>query len=326
MSLDTSVATTTDQRHARLNRIELVERAGPFLLLVALCVAGAFLSPAFLHSTNVTNVLRSATPLAVVAAGQTLVILIGGIDVSVGALVAATTVTGGTIMSGSDSKILPTILILLLLGLIVGLVHTVLTVKMGTDPFVTTLGTMLVLQGGTLLYSNGSPQNRVTPLFRGLTQHEVFRIPMIVPLVALLYIVLAVALKRTTWGDRLYAVGGNRSAARLSGVRVDRVQASAWILCSMLTVVGGVILLAFTGSGAPTDGSDLALNSIASVLIGGTAFGGGRGGIAGTAAGVLILTVLFNIFNLLAITTFAQPIIEGVVVIVGIALYSRRRH
>jgi ribose transport system permease protein len=132
------------------------------------------------------------------------------------------------------------------------------------------------------------------------------------------------ALRRTTWGRRLYAVGGNATAARLSGVRADRVQGGAYIWCSVLAVVSGLVLLARIGTGAVAAGEGLELDSIAAVLIGGTVFGGGKGGVGGTIAGVLILTILFNIFNLLAISRFAHLIIKGIVIIVGIALYARR--
>jgi ribose transport system permease protein len=299
--------------------------AGPWLLLAVLVVIAASLSGSFLRTNNLLNILRQASPLAVVAMGQTLVILIGGIDVSVGAVVSLTTVIGGSVMANNDAMILPTVLACLLVGLIVGVFHYLLIVRVGTDPFVTTLGSMLVLEGLNLIYTGGAPRSSVTDLFRKLAQGEIVGVPIVIPVVAVVAIVLIVALRRTTWGRRLYAVGGNAPAARMSGIRVERTKGSAYILCSLLAVVGGLILLARIGTGATAAGQGLELDSIAAVLIGGTVFGGGKGSVSGTIAGVLILTVLFNIFNLLAISTFAQLIIKGIVIIVGIALYSRRR-
>jgi ribose transport system permease protein len=298
---------------------------GPWLLLLALVIVATTLSSAFLRPTNFLNILRQASPLAVVAMGQTLVILIGGIDVSVGAVVSLTTVIGGSVMANNDAMILPTVLLCLLVGLVVGTIHYLLIIRVGTDPFVTTLGSMLVLEGLNLIYTGGAPRSNVTDLFRKLAQGEILGVPIAVPVVAAIAVILIVVLRRTTWGRKLYAVGGNAAAARMSGVRVERTKGSAYILCSLLAVVGGLILLARIGTGATAAGQGLELDAIAAVLIGGTVFGGGKGGVSGTIAGVLILTVLFNIFNLLAISTFAQLIIKGIVIIVGIALYSRRR-
>jgi ribose transport system permease protein len=299
--------------------------AGPWLLLLVLVIIAASLSGSFLRPNNLLNILRQASPLAVVAMGQTLVILIGGIDVSVGAVVSLTTVIGGSVMANNDAMILPTVLVCLLVGLVVGTIHYLLIVRVGTDPFVTTLGSMLVLEGLNLIYTGGAPRSNVTDLFRKLAQGEILGVPIAIPVVAVIAVVLIVSLRRTTWGRRLYAVGGNAAAARMSGIRVERTKGSAYILCSVLAVVGGLILLARIGTGATAAGQGLELDAIAAVLIGGTVFGGGKGGVSGTIAGVLILTVLFNIFNLLAISTFAQLIIKGIVIIVGIALYSRRR-
>lgn len=304
---------------------ERVAQVGPYLLLMALCVVATVLSGAFLTGDNITNVLRQSSPLLVVAAGQTLVILVGGIDVSVGALVSFTTVIGGSVMASSNAKILPTVGLVLLMGMAVGLFHAVLIVRLGTDPFVTTLGTMLCLDGLDLVYSGGSPRSDVTPEFRGLTQNSLLGIPIVVYVVAIVSALLIVALTSSTWGRRVHAAGGNPAAARLSGIRVERAQASTYVLCSLLAVAGGLILLARIGTGDTGVGESYTLNSIAAVLIGGTVFGGGRGGIGGTIAGVMILAVLFNVFNLLGVSNYARPVVLGVVVILGIALYTRRR-
>jgi ribose transport system permease protein len=320
------VAVAVDTPRARWrDALRYLPVAGPWLLLLVLVVVAASLSGSFLRLNNLLNILRQASPLAVVAMGQTLVILIGGIDVSVGAVVSLTTVIGGSVMANNDAMILPTVLVCLLVGLFVGTFHYLLIVRVGTDPFVTTLGTMLALEGLNLIYTGGAPRSNVTDLFRKLAQGEILGVPIAIPVVGVIAVVLIISLRRTTWGRRLYAVGGNAAAARMSGVRVERTKGSAYILCSVLAVVGGLILLARIGTGATAAGQGLELDAIAAVLIGGTVFGGGKGGVSGTIAGVLILTVLFNIFNLLAISTFAQLIIKGIVIIVGIALYSGRR-
>ena len=297
---------------------------GPWLILAVLIIVAAALSPAFLDPTNLRNILRQAAPLAIVALGQTLVILIGGIDVSVGSVISLTTVIGGSVMADSNARILPTVLTVVALGVVVGLFHYLLIVRIGTDAFVTTLGTLLALEGLNLIYTGGAPRSNVTDEFRKLAEGTIVGVPVVIPLVALLAAGLGFLLRRTSFGRRFYAVGGNEAAARLSGVRSTRIQGTAYVLCSVLAVLAGLVLLARIGTGATLAGEGLELDSIAAVLIGGTVFGGGKGGVGGTIAGVLILTILFNIFNLLAISRFAHLIIKGVVIVVGIAMYSRR--
>lgn len=298
---------------------------GPWVILLGLVVISALISPAFLSTTNLVNILRQAAPLMIVALGQTLVILAGGIDVSVGALIATTTVIGGSFMRDSDAMILPTVLVVIGVGVVVGLVHYLLIVRIRTDALVTTLGTMLILSGLNLIYTGGAPRSNVTDLFRKLSDGRIIGIPIIVIVALVIATVLAFGLRRSTFGRRLYAVGSNREAARLAGIRAHRVEGRAYVACSVLAVVAGLALLARIGTGDTAAGNGMELDSIAAVLIGGTAFGGGKGRAEGTVAGVLILTVLFNIFNLMGISRFAHLIVKGVVVIIGVALYSTRK-
>lgn len=298
---------------------------GPWVILLGLVVISALISPGFLSTTNLVNILRQAAPLMIVALGQTLVILAGGIDVSVGALIATTTVIGGSLMRDSDAMILPTVLVVIGVGVVVGLVHYLLIVRIRTDALVTTLGTMLILSGLNLIYTGGAPRSNVTDLFRKLSDGRIIGIPIIVIVALVIATALAFGLRRSTFGRRLYAVGSNREAARLAGIRAHRVEGRAYVACSVLAVVAGLALLARIGTGDTAAGNGMELDSIAAVLIGGTAFGGGKGRAEGTIAGVLILTVLFNIFNLMGISRFAHLIVKGVVVIIGVALYSTRK-
>jgi ribose transport system permease protein len=297
---------------------------GPWVILLLLVVVSTVISPDFLSTTNLLNILRQAAPLMIVALGQTLVILVGGIDVSVGALIATTTVIGGSLMRDSDALILPTVLIVMGVGVVVGLIHYVFIVRFRTDALVTTLGTMLILTGLNLIYTGGAPRSNVPDLFRQLSEGRLIGVPIIVIIALTLAAALAYGLHRSTFGRRVYAVGSNRSAARLAGIRAHRVEGLAYVACSVLAVLAGLALLARIGTGDTAAGEGMELDAIAAVLIGGTAFGGGKGRIEGTVAGVLILTVLFNIFNLMGISRFAHLIVKGVVVIVGVALYSTR--
>lgn len=297
---------------------------GPWAILLLLMVSSAIISPAFLGTTNLVNILRQAAPLMIVALGQTLVVLVGGIDVSVGAVIATTTVIGGSFMRDSNALIGPTVLTVLALGVAIGFIHYLLIVRVGTDALITTLGTMLILSGLNLIYTGGAPRSNVPDLFRQLSEGRILGIPIIVIISLAIAAVLAYLLRRSTFGRRVYAVGSNRDASRLAGIRTRRVEGKAYVICSVLAVVSGLALLARIGTGDTAAGEGMELDSVAAVLIGGTAFGGGKGRIEGTIAGVLILTVLFNIFNLMGVSRFAHLIVKGVVVIVGVALYSTR--
>jgi ribose transport system permease protein len=298
---------------------------GPWAILGVLVLVSTVISPSFLSTTNLLNILRQAAPLMIVALGQTLVILVGGIDVSVGALIAMTTVIGGSVMQDSNAMIVPTVLVVLGVGALVGLVHYLFIVRFRTDALVTTLGTMLIIRGLNLIYTGGAPRSNVTDLFRKFSHGRILGVPVIVIVALLIAAALSYGLRRSTFGRRVYAVGSNRDAARLSGIRTRLVEGRAYVVCSLLAVVSGLALLARIGTGDTAAGAGMELDSIAAVLIGGTAFGGGKGSAEGTIAGVLILTVLFNVFNLMGVSRFAHLIVKGVVVIVGVALYSTRQ-
>jgi ribose/xylose/arabinose/galactoside ABC-type transport system permease subunit len=313
---------TTAARQGLLATIQRHQAtSGPWIILLLLIVVSTLISPDFLSTTNLLNILRQAAPLMIVALGQTLVILVGGIDVSVGAVIAMTTVIGGSLMRDSNALILPTVLSV---GVLIGLIHYLFIVRFRTDALVTTLGTMLILTGLNLIYTGGAPRSNVTDLFRKLSDGRLLGIPLIVIIALALAAALAFGLRRSTFGRRVYAVGSNRTAARLAGIRAHRVEGLAYVTCSVLAVLAGLALLARIGTGDTAAGEGMELDAIAAVLIGGTAFGGGKGSAEGTVAGVLILTVLFNIFNLMGISRFAHLIVKGVVVIVGVALYSTR--
>ena len=302
----------------------LTPTTGAYLALLALLVASAVASPAFLRPDNLVNIARQAVPLGIVALGETIVILVGGLDVSVGAVITLTTAVTASVMASSNARVLPTVALVLAIGLAVGAINGVLVAVLRADPFVTTLASMLILRGATLVYTQGAPRSNLTPGFREISEGDFLGLPISLYAFSLLFLAAWFALRRTVWGRRVYAVGANVRAARLSGQPTMRVEISAYVLCSLLAAVAGLFLVARLGSGDVNAGSGFELNAIAAALIGGTAFGGGRGGVAGTLAGVLVMTTLINLVSLLALPNFVQLIVRGVVVVLGVALYSRR--
>jgi ribose transport system permease protein len=295
-----------------------------YLALLALLILGTILSSSFMDKDNLLNISRQAAPLMIVALGQTVVILAGGLDVSVGAVISITTVVTSDVMASDPGMLVPAIAVAFAVGIAAGLLNGVLIAWLRADPFVTTLATLLILNGAALVYTSGTPSSGLTDTFRKLSEGEILGISASVYLVALLIFGMWFLLKRTTFGRQIYAIGGNRRATMLSGRRAATVELSCYVLCSALAVLAGLVLAARLGTGEVSAGAGYELDAIAAVLIGGTAFGGGRGGIAGTIAGVLILVIIFNLVNLLALPSVLQQIVRGVVIVLGVAAYSRR--
>jgi ribose transport system permease protein len=312
---------------ARLGRIErpdLGPAAASWLALLTLVVVASILSSDFLERQNLLNIGRQAAPLAVVALGETIVILCGGIDVSVGAVISLTTVVVSTEMAGDPALVLPAVLLVFALGLAIGLANGVLISRVGTDPFVTTLAALLIVQGAALVYTQGTPSNGLTNGFRQISEGELLGIPASIFFAAAIFLLVWFLLGRTIWGRSIYAIGGNLRATYLSGRRTALIQTSAYVACSLLAVVAGLLLAARIGTAEVKAGAGFELEAIAAVLIGGTVFGGGRGRVAGTIAGVLILVILFNLVNLLSLPSEIQLIVRGLVIVLGVAVYSRR--
>lgn len=312
---------------ARLGRIEKSRfgaAGAAYLVLISLFLIASVASPDFLDKQNLLNIGRQAAPLAIVALGQTIVILCGGIDVSVGAVMSLTTVVLSQEMGGDPAMVLPAVLIVLVLGLVIGLCNGVLISRVGTDPFVTTLAALLIVQGAALVYTQGTPSNGLTHGFRQISEGELLGIPASIFFAAAVFALVWFLLGRTIWGKSIYAIGGNLRATYLSGRRTALIQTSAYVACSLLAVVAGLLLAARIGTAEVKAGSGFELEAIAAVLIGGTVFGGGRGRVAGTIAGVLILVILFNLVNLLSLPSEIQLIVRGLVIVLGVAVYSRR--
>lgn len=324
--MSTEPAAPTALRATGLDRLRvpLTPVLGAYLALLLLLVVSTVASSDFLTADNLRNVLRQGAPLGVVALGQTVVILAGGIDVSVGAVISLTTVVAANIMKSDQGMVVPTILVVLALSAAIGAVNGFLIGYLRADAFVTTLAMMLILTGAGLVYTQGAPSSNLTHGFRQVSEGSTLGLPNGVFVVAVVFVALWFALRRTVWGRRVYAVGANPRVALLTGQPNERTVLRCYVLCSLLAGVAGLLLVARLGSGDVNAGDGWELDAIAAVLIGGTVFGGGRGGVGGTIAGVLVLTVLFNLVGLLALPDWVQLIVRGVVVVVGVALYSRR--
>lgn len=296
--------------------------------LVGLVLLMAFLIrftvPGFYHADNIFNLLRQASMLGIVAIGQTLVLLVAGIDLSVGAVIGMTVVVIAEFGRGGPLQLLFAIALVFVLCLIIGGTNGTLITVRRMPPFIATLAMGVVVEGARLAYTHGLQSGEIPDALRPLGLAGV----AFVPYCFLLWVVLAgglwVALTRMSYGRQVYATGINRVAARLSGIRVDRVVLSTYVLCSLLAGVAGLVLSAWVGFVDRYLGRGYDLDSIAAAVVGGTSFVGGRGGIPGTVAGVFFLTILLNLLVLTGINPELQFVVKGVVIVGAIALYGFR--
>ena len=291
----------------------------PVIVLLALCTFAALAAPRFLSSSNLTNVLLQASVLTVVTLGMTYVIIGGGFDLSVGAVVALSGCVAVEVMIrlGFAAGVLAGTLC----GAFVGLMNGVVIARLKVSPFITTLGMMVLVRGVVLLITQGAPVVSETedPLFAALGTGRWWGIPILVWLAGALSLILGWVLHKTAYGTRVFAVGGNREASFLSGVPVDAITISTFTLCGMTAGIAGVMLAARLQSGQPTAGEFYDLTSIAAVVLGGAALHGGEGRLYKSIVGVLIMTVLTNSLNLIGVDSYWQRIAIGLVIIVAAA-------
>ncbi len=292
------------------------------VLLLLLVAATSVQS--FFHSANLSDVAKQASILGVIAIGQTLVLLVRGLDLSVGAVagLSAIVVTQGG--GHGNVHVLGAVGLALGLGVAVGLVNALLVTKRAVPPFVATLGMLIFLQGAQLAYTRGDAAGTVPGTVRRISVNSLLGVPYPVWIWVGLNVVFGILLYLTPYGRRVYAAGLNPVVARLSGVRVDLVVASAYVASSLLCVIAGILLASYVGYVDQYVGQNSNLDSIAAALIGGTSFAGGRGTLGGTIAGVLLITMILNLITVAGVTVELQYVIEGLVLVAAVVFQGIR--
>jgi ribose/xylose/arabinose/galactoside ABC-type transport system permease subunit len=294
------------------------------VLIVALLAAGAALAERFATAQNLGNVLEQSTTLGIVALGQTIVVLAGGIDLSVGAMMSLAGVLFAGHVQGDAARLWPLLAAVVALGAAVGAVNAALVNRLRISPLIVTLGMASVLQGTALLLMP-TPGGSLPEFATTLTYASVLGVPTSALLLVLLFALVGLWLHHTRSGRRVYAVGSDEHAARLSGVDVFRGRSVAFMLCGALAALAGTYLAARTGVGDPRAGTGFELSSIVPVVIGATLLRGGRGGVLGTLLGVWLLSLLSNLLNFLGVSSHVQWIVQGVIVLVAVMLVSTGR-
>ncbi|GAA1951440.1 ABC transporter permease [Amycolatopsis minnesotensis] len=307
--------------------------------LVVVFIAAIVFSPAkngellFLDSSNLFNVVRATSETGILAVGMTLVILIGGIDLSVGSVLGLASVGAAVLLVNDDLGLVPAVLVVLAIGLAFGLLQGVAIAKFGIQAFIVTLAGMQIArglariwsggQGITITYGEGAHQ---APLTFSLLGERTFN--GLVPIPALIFIVVAalavILLRVSAFSRHIYAIGGNEKAARLSGVPVTRVKILVFGICGLLAALAGIVHAGQLNFGGPNDGAMYELDAIAAVVIGGTSLTGGRGSVVGTVAGALLVGVLRNILALNNIDSNIQLLIIGLVIVLAAGLQRLR--
>ena len=296
-----------------------------YWVLLGLLVLLAAISPRSVEPRHLLDLVRQGAPLGLVAIGQTLVIVTGGMDLSVGATVALVDVVAAQVIANHDERVLPATLLVLAIGAAIGLLNGLLVTRLRVTPFIATLGTSLIVLGAALVYSGGTPGG-------GIPESMLFWgngfLGGLVPASAAVWLAIVVlsvvVLKRTVLGRLLVAVGASPNAAHLAGIHVDRVRVAAYVICSVMTAAGGWLLVAYVGSPTLEIGTDFLLGSFAATVIGGTALTGGRATVWGTVGGTLFLMILYSILTVLNLPVSGRRVLEGSTILVAVALGSRR--
>lgn len=296
-------------------------RSTPALITLVLLLVWAGLAiPGFLLPDRLLALGQQVAPLVLIALGQTFVVLVGGLDLSVGAVLTISLVLASGIMKGQASMALPGILICLVIGALIGLINGLLVEGLRLPPLITTIGMMSVLQGVAWVYTHGAPGGSIAEILHTVANGRVGIVPFADLLIAIVFIIVILLLRKTVFGRQLYAVGANRRAAQLSGIAVKPVIIAAYVICSTLAAGAGLILAGYVGVGTLEAGGPYVLNSIAAVIIGGTKFSGGDGGVTGTLISVAILAVLTGILIQLGIPVTLRSVLLSIIVIAAAVL------
>lgn len=294
-----------------------------FLVLLVVYLVGVAASEAFLTPNYLFNVVRQVAPVGIAAIGVTYVMILGGVDLSVGAVISLAAVVCAVQMDGDAANLVPAILLTCVVGLAIGSLSGVLIAYTRVSPFILTLGMAVLVYGLTQIYSGGTARGQVAPGFREFANSRVYDV---VPVLAIAFALLAaiglVVQKTTTFGRQLFLIGSNRQTAILAGLPVRRVTVTAYALAGLFGALGGIALLARSGVSSTSVGEGLEFQVLAAVVLGGTTFEGGRGGVAGTVAGVLVLVMAFNLVNIVGLSYHLQLVVMGAIIILASALYG----
>lgn len=298
--------------------------ARPFLwIVIVMVILGAvlsLLSPFFLTQNNLTNLLKQVSILALLAAGQTLVILSAGIDLSVGSVLALSAVLMGGFMTNGDMSAISAILLGVLVAGGIGAFNGVVIAKAKIPPFIVTLGMMGIARGLALVYTQGRSFQLRSELLDFIGSGTVIGIPFPIIMVAIVYVILYFLLRQNVFGRNIYAIGDNEDASRLAGINVDRHKIAIYTISGLCAGLAAAVMIGRLSSAPPNVAVQSELQAIAAVIIGGTSFTGGIGSVETTLVGAMIMTMITNGLNILGVSSFWQQVFVGAIIILAVWL------
>lgn len=292
---------------------------GILIGLFVLVLFFSIINSNFLTSQNIMNVLRQVSTNMYIAIGMSLVIILGGIDLSVGSVIALSGVVTGGLIAFSGYPLWLAVTVAIIIGILTGLLNGYLVAYRGMPAFIVTLATMNIARGASYVYTDGKPIRVMSDSFNFIGSGYLFGvIPMPVIYMIIIIILASILMNQTKLGRYMYAVGGNIEAARFSGINTKKVQLIAYTISGFLAALSGIVLASRMFSGQPTAGQGAEMDAIAAVVLGGTSMSGGRGRISGTVIGALIIGILSNGLNLMGVSSFWQYIVKGIVIIIAV--------
>lgn len=302
--------------------INRLRQYGIFVVFITICLILSFISPQFLTVSNWTIIITQASINALLAFGVTFVIITGGIDLSLGSMVAVTGVTAAMLAHPDTFPVALPIFVGLVAGLLMGVFNGFIITKSKIAPFIVTLGTMTIGRGLALILSKGRPISNLSDSFNFIGGGEAFGIPFPIIVLVIIFTTCSITLKKTLLGRYIYAVGGNEQAARASGINVNQVKMAVYSISGLLAGLAGVLLTSRITTGQPNAGAGFELDAIAAAVIGGTSTSGGTGTMTGTLVGVLLIGVINNGLDLLNVTSYYQQVVMGIIIIGAVVLDS----
>jgi ribose/xylose/arabinose/galactoside ABC-type transport system permease subunit len=317
---------TSNQTLEWFKRLLRARETGIAVVVIAMIMFLSLRTDTFFTASNLAVVARQISLSAIIAMGMTLVILTGGIDLSVGSVVAITSVIVGLVMVRMNMPIWLAIIAGIMVGVVVGLLNGIMIVKTKVPPFIITLGMMGLARGAALVITKGSSISGFPPSYLDIGQGFIFNlIPIPVVIAVVLAIIVHIILSRTSFGRRIYLLGSNEEAALLSGININSMKVAIFTICSALAAVEAVIETSRMATGQPASGSGYELAAIGAVIIGGASLLGGEGTILGTMLGAILLGLITNGLILMGISSYWQQVFSGIIIILAVALDTWRR-
>lgn len=287
---------------------------------IAIFVIFSFIAPYFFTVSNLMNIFLYSSVIGICATGMTMIILSGGLDISVGSIIALSGMVTGLIMSKGGNVVIA-IIAGLITGAICGAINGVLITRFKIVPIIATLATMSIFRGTAMLTTNGQSQLISADSFKWLGRGYFLNfIPYCVIIMAIMFLAIGYILKCTPFGRKVYSIGGNSEASRLAGINVSNIRFVIYVVCGLLAGLSGIVTASQTGTAIPAAGTGLEMDVIGAVVLGGTSMNGGKGSIVGTLLGVLILATLSNGLTLMNVMSFWQTIAKGIVLIIAVML------